>query len=1092
MARGTRRPAWNDVGVFGINKEPPRCTSVPLAGDVTRDGSASEVTPGRVLSLDGDWKFYWARRPAERPEGFHEPSFDVSGWQSIAVPGNWELQGHDTPVYVNFRYPVPVYPYPVYSPFKHVPCIDKNDNPVGSYRTDFELPAGWLEGGSQVFIHFGGVMSAFHLWVNGAYVGYSQDSMLPAEFNITPHALVGKNVVAAEVYRWSDGSYLEDQDMWRFSGIFRPVHVFSTPAVHVRDYFTHADLDENYEHAEFHVDATVVNRSAAGTGEGGYRLEVHLSGKATGELGKPVASSPVIMDAGGEIMVRLSATVQFPEKWTAETPRLYTVLVSLVDAGGRLIDRRSSNFGFRKVEIKNSQVLVNGRRVFFKGVNRHEFDPDRGHAVTRERMLQDITLFKQFNINAVRTSHYPNDPAWYDLCDEHGIYVLDECNLESHGLRNQLPKSKKAWVAPCVARVAGMVARDKNHPCIVMWSLGNEAGNGTVFQLMKAAVLAIDRTRPVHYEGDYELKVSEVFSSMYTSVAGLERMGRLETAITGVWMPVRPGKYKDKPVILCEYAHAMGNSVGGLQDYWDVIEKYDNMAGGFIWDFVDQGIRKKDASGKEFWAYGGDFGDKPNDGTFCINGLVAPDRVPHPPLWEVKKVYQDIKVSLVALTSKGGKFSVHNKHAFVSLDQVGLYYEVLDNGVVDNAGYIGMPRVPPGGHHEFELAVQLEQRAPAARPRECHVRFTFLLEHATPCAGKGHVLAWDEIALPPVTFKDVEKGAERNTSMLASRNDVQRVRFERKTAGIVVSGREFELCIGAKTGGIDSFTWKSKRLITRPLALNFWRALTDNDLGLAKFVPFLEWFFKGWKRASKARKVVRLDAEQVSDTMTRVHVRSRMPRARGTVRSTYTISGNGEVRVEHAMVPARSMLKFGMQGGIPGEWSTVSWFGRGPHENYPDRKTGARTGVFTMPLDEFIHDYVRPQENANRCDVRWMAFSDEARTGGIFIAAAGNAGDDGGADSPAGALLQASAWPYTMDDLERAKHVHELPRRDDITINVDFMQRGVGGESFVFPSVLAPYKVKAGKMHACSFVLLPYTKEMGSFDDVFKGLPPGA
>lgn len=1036
-----KRAAWEDARVFGINKEAPRATawwypSTDQAARMKHDESPF------FSSLNGEWKFHWSPKPSERPVSFHGTSFDAAGWDTITVPSNWEMKGFDIPIYTNFRYPRPV------KTFGQLPRIDHDDNPVGSYIRSFTLPAAWLENDHRIHIHFGGVMSAFHAWVNGTHVGYSQDSMLPAEFDITGLVTPGENRLAVEVYRWSDGSYLEDQDMWRFSGIYRDVYLFATPPVHVSDVHAITHLDDNM------VDATLeIRLKIACTGKepaSQHRVRVTLLGTDGAPAGNGIIIDEAITIAPGETQVLArEARVRDPPKWTAETPALHVLLVELLGPGGDTIEVQPFRIGFRKVEIKDGKLLVNGKRVIFKGVNRHEHDPDTGHAITVESMRHDIRVMKRHNINAVRTSHYPNHPAWYDLCDELGLYVMDECNLESHGLRLRIPRGRKEWSGAVVDRMTRMVERDKNHPCVVLWSLGNEAGNGANFKRMKEAAVAIDPTRPVHYEGDYELVVSDLFSTMYSNPSELERAGKQLPATTGVWKRVSPRAYTGKPRILCEYAHAMGNSVGNLQDYMDVFERYENMAGGFIWDFVDQGIRKKDENGKEFWAYGGDFGDKPNDKNFCCNGIVLPDRTPNPALFEVKKVYQPVAIRPVDLHA--GRVAIHNKHEHLTTGHLRIEWTLARNGRPEQQGTLPPEDIGPGETREVSLPV-----SPASLPaaNEHHLKVALVLASDTAWAPEGHVVAWDQF---PIGAPASTTGHGAGTQVIAGNP----LRVTTGRDRVVVAGDGFEVAVGKRTGGIESYCWNGRELLRGPLAPNYWRALTDNDRGLAHYVPVLEWFLSRWKRAGKARKVSRVRVEERKGGVVAIVVSCKMPLMRAGPRLTYTVRPDGTVSCEHVAVPAKNMMRFGMQGRVDPALRTVSWHGRGPHENYWDRKTGAEIGVWSLPVDQFIHDYVYPQENGNRCDVRWISFTDETGNGLLFT-------------DETGSLLSASAWPYTMEDLERATHVNELPRGGCMTINIDHKQRGVGGDTTaVVPAIHDEYKIKKGTRLSYAFVMGP-------------------
>jgi len=656
-------PDWENPAVNAKNREPIGCTRMPFPDAEAARTQPRESSPW-FQSLDGNWNFHWVPKPADKPTGFQDPAFDISSWKEIPVPSCWELEGYGIPIYTNVKYPFPADP----------PHLPKDDNPVGSYRRTFTVPEAWA--GRQVFLHFGGVYSAYYVWVNGQEVGYSEDSKLPSEYNITKHLKPGENTLAVEVYRWCDGSYLEDQDYWRYSGIFRPVCIYSTAPVQIRDFWAQSDLDAAYKDATLKVSATVRNLGAAAAA--GCSVEATLydaAGKTVGQTLKMPVGATV---PGAETVVTASAPVTNPLKWTAETPNLYRLVVVLKDAKGKVIEADACNHGFRKIEIKDGVFMINGAAVRVKGVNRHEHDMYHGRTISVEGMIQDIKLMKQYNMNIVRTCHYPNREEWYDLCDQYGLYIMDEANVESHGMGYEMDKSlgnNPDWKTAHLERTIRMVQRDKNHPCVTFWSLGNEAGPGCNFEATAAAIREVDRSRPIHYERYNQ--VADIHSEMYYRIPDMRKYAQ---------------SGEKKPFFLCEYSHSMGNSTGNFQDYWDLIESNPIFMGGCIWDWVDQGLVKKfsdprgpkiaptaaderlghglpvkpAASYKEDWfmAYGGDYGDRPTDWNFCCNGLMRADRTPSPATVEVKKVYQYVKVKPVNLND--GTVSILNKYDFVS------------------------------------------------------------------------------------------------------------------------------------------------------------------------------------------------------------------------------------------------------------------------------------------------------------------------------------------------------------------------------------------------------------------------------------------
>jgi len=718
---------WENPEIVGRNKELPHVTLM-LYPEIKSAIKGEVSSSPFFLSLNGLWKFHWVKKPEERPLDFYQVEFDDSGWRKIPVPSNWQMFGYGIPIYTNIKYPFGKADPP------HIP---HDNNPVGSYRLRFKVPHTWH--GRQVFLHFDGVESAFYLWVNGKKVGYNQGSRTPAEFNITPYLKKNENLLAVEVFRWSDGSYLEDQDFWRLSGIFRDVYLFSTDNLHIRDFWAIADLDENYRDGELKVNVKIVNHGRKSLP---VKVEAQLLDSEEKPLIKPITWEGRI-ERSSEISLDLKQSVKNPKKWSAEDPNLYTLLLSLKKESGETIEVIPCKVGFRKVEIKGGQLLLNGVPILIKGVNRHEHDPDTGHTISVESMIHDIKLMKRFNINAVRTSHYPNDPKWYDLCDKYGLYLVDEANIESHGIGYKPEKTlgnKPEWKKAHMDRTKRMVERDKNHPSVIIWSLGNEGGDGINFEATSAWIHERDPTRPVHYERAEERPHTDIICPMYP-------------------YPNRVYKYAVKelkrPFIMCEYAHAMGNSVGDLSAYWYLIYRYKHLQGGFIWDWVDQGLRKKvpekkarpegieakdDRDKDYFWAYGGDFGppDTPSDGNFCMNGLVAPDRFPHPSLYEVRKVYQYIQIEPLDLEE--GKVKILNRYDFTNLRDFEGLWTLKANEMVISRGRLPVLNIPPGKSEEIKIPFEKPSLEPG---REYWLDISFRLYRPTLWAKRGHEIAWE-------------------------------------------------------------------------------------------------------------------------------------------------------------------------------------------------------------------------------------------------------------------------------------------------------------------------------------------------------------
>jgi beta-galactosidase len=878
--------------------------------------------------------------------------------------------------------------------------------------------------------------------------------MTAAEFDLTAFVKPGANVLAAQVFRWSDASYLEDQDTWRLSGIHRDVFLYSTPAVRISDVAVRTDLDGEYR------DATLLLRPRLRAHEGasaeGWTVEAQLfDGERRPVLAQPLSSpaTAILKETYPQRDTNpfglLQSRVAAPCLWSAETPCLYTLVLSLKDAHGAIAQAASVRVGFREVEVRSGRLLLNGRPIRFHGVDRHEHDPDHGQAVPWERMVQDAELMKRSNIDAVRTSHYPNDPRWYDICDRYGIYVLDEANLETHGVTGRLANDSQ-WLAAFVERARNMVERDKNHPSVVMWSLGNESGMGPNHAAMAGWIREHDPTRPIHYEGaasaPRDAPWVDVVSRMYTRIPELERMAA-DPAET-------------RPVVLCEYAYARGNAVGNLKEYWDLIESQDRLIGGFIWDWADKGLRKRDASGREYWAYGGDFGDEPNDGTMVCNGIVLPDRTPEPELFEVRKVYQ--RIDTTSVDAAAGRLRVRNGYDFRRLDFVEVAWQVEHDGRVVDEGRLRAPALEPMESGELRLPLTGTPPAPGV---EAFLNVRYALARDETWAKAGHVVAWEQVALPagPAIPAAAESGVP-TVDLVESRSAVN------------VVGQGFSVAIGRASGALESFRHDGREIVASPLVPNFWRVPLDNDIGylLLNDMPRRT---AVWKQAGPRRQVRSVKAARLSAHAVRVTAEAVLPAARSSYTTTWTVYGSGDVVVEGRFAPGGALPelpRFGMQMAVPAALGTMTWLGRGPHENYWDRRTGAPVGRYSGRVVDLVHDYVRPQENANRTDVRWLALTADSGRG---LLASGLP------------LLSVSAWPYSMEDLERATHVNELPRRDTITLNLDLRQTGVGGDDGWGARPHAEYTLDA-KPYAYRFRLRPYAPSMGPLDDVARRPPP--
>ncbi len=1001
---------WENQDVIGRNKEPARATAVPYASTTNAVKGARAVS-AYVQSLNGDWKFNWVKRPEERPVDFHQPDFDSSAWKTIPVPSNWQMEGYGVPIYVNTSYPFKKSPPQIMlEPPGHFTSYELR-NPVGSYLTSFSMPDDWKD--RETVIHFGGVESAFYLWINGEMVGYSQGSYTPAEFNITKYLRPGENRLAVEVYRWSDGSYLECQDFWRLSGIFRPVYLISEPKIFIRDFFVKTDLDSKYKNATLSIDVKVQNRTTEVAR--GYRIQGLLL-DASGKSVESLKGSLGVVTGGDEKTATLTGGINNPRKWSAESPYLYTLLLGLRNQNGESVQVVSCKVGFRGVEIgPQGQLLINGKSVLLKGVNRHEHDPDHGRAVTLESMLEDIRIMKQHNINTVRTSHYPNDPRWYDLCDQYGIYLVDEANVESHGMgyKEASLGHPPEWEKAHVDRGISMVERDKNHPSVVIWSLGNEAGPGRNFDAMVREMKAIDTSRPYHYER-YDQAV-DMDSVMYPGLQYLINQGK---------------KGGSRPFFVCEYAHAMGNSIGNLREYWDAFEEYDRLIGGCIWDWVDQGLRKTDENGVDYFAYGHDYGDNPNSGNFCINGCVFPDRTIPPKMAEVKKVYQYIGITAIDLVN--GKVGIRNKYFFANLNRFGAVWSLSEDGRKIQSGKLGQIDLAPGA--EATVAVPFKQ------PRlkagfEYRLKISFRTLKKTPLVPAGHEVAWEQFDIPfAVPAAPHFKVSKMSTVELVEADQAA-----------TVSGKDFIVEFSKTSGTISKLVYGGETVIDGAIngpTLNAFRAPVDNyrrtfgkrKKGLADMQSRL-----------KAFRVVATKPEYISIETVRGYFSGNEELF--TLETLYTVFGNGIVDMDNKIVPTFSgqIPKIGLKMTLPGKYDQLEWYGKGPLENYPDRKHGSEMGVFQSTVAGQYVPYIRPQDMGNHEDVRWVALTDSQGNGLLAVA------ED---------AMSFSALNYTAKQLDKANHTNELKPMENIELCLDNQVLGLGNGS-CGPGVIDPYKLTA-------------------------------
>jgi beta-galactosidase len=990
---------WENPEMIGQNKLPAHNTSISFTS-VEEAKNVDIKSSSRFQSLNGQWKFAWAPVPEQAPSDFYKEDYNVNSWDQIPVPSNWELQGYGTAIYTNV-----VYPYPVNPPY-----VPDNDNPVGCYRTEFSISRAWND--MQITLHFGGVSSAMYVWVNGQKVGYSQGSRLPAEFDITPYLKGGRNSLSVKVYRWSDGNYLEDQDHWRLSGIHRDVYLAASPKFQIYDFFVKTKFDHHYTNAELQVQTKVK----------AFGMEPPKGWTVEGQLydgqGNQVLDEAMKVETDRLVRRRwpqrdkvpfadLSAKVEKPKKWSSEFPNLYTLVLILKDAQGKIIEARSNKIGFREVEIKDGELLVNGKSILLYGVNRHDHSQTGGKTVSDQEMLNDILLLKRFNFNAVRTSHYPNNPKWLELCDEYGIYLIDEANIETHGVGGWL-SNEPQWHSAFVDRGIRMVERDKNHPSVIFWSLGNESGYGPNHAAMGAWIKDYDDTRYIHYEGAQSVYGGldppgvDMISRMYDPIEDMVRWANHPT--------------DHRPVIWCEYAHAMGNSLGNFYKFWDAIRENKRMIGAFIWDWTDQGILQTDENGNNYWAYGGDFGDEPNDANFCINGVISADQKPKPVTWEVKKIHQPIVIQ-AGRNLLGGDLVVTNWHHFKDLAVYDIFWELEEDGIVIQDGALESISTQPGDQERIKVPFEQPELKPGSK---YYLKIIFKTNSNNLWANKGHIVAWEQFEMP---FKT-------SSAPLADIADFGNLSTTENDATITVSGDGFEVSISRENGLLSSYKLKGQEIISAPLAPNFWRSPTDNDNGgrLARFTEI-------WKEAGKETTLEFVKSIKANDKVVKISAGINLDKVSSSLATTYTIYGNGEVLVNYEFIAGGGLPlipRVGMQMEIDDAYDNMEWFGRGPHENYWDRHKGSAMGIYKKSVEKDFFQYVRPQESNNYWGVIWAQLTDDSGNG-IRITSG---------DHP----LSFSAWPYLMQDLETAKHINELPERDIITVNIDHLQQGVGGD----------------------------------------------
>jgi beta-galactosidase len=1041
---------WEDPSIFKINKEDGHAIMMPY-------DSENEALSGKESkykqSLNGKWKFYWQRGLKNQPENFQLVSFDDSHWDEINVPSVWQTEGYSVPYYYASTFPK------AFSRTKSkIPSIDHNMQEIGFYRKTFVLDE--VFDNREVFLHFGAAKSALEVYVNGEFVGYSQGSMAPHEFDITKVLKKGENVITAKLYRFSDGSYLEDQDMWWLCGIYRDVYLFAEPKVCLRDFYFKTDFDDTYNDSNVTLNMYFNNYN-------NIRGKIKVSAKLIDSKNEEIELGSSEKElSGGKETITYNKTVKSPDKWSAETPNLYTLVMS-VELDGKVICVKSYKVGFKKVEIKGEKIYFNGMPLMIKGVNRHDFDCDYGWAVPKYRYTQDLDIMKQNNINSIRTSHYPDDPYFYDMCNKYGFYVMDECEVETHGVRRKgVPGSNPVWTGAVVDRMQRMVLRDRNNPCIFMWSLGNEAGDGSNFMEMKKSALELDDTRQFHYEGDFDLTKSDVISRMYPTKDIMEKLGNKQPITISLYdnianqlaadsKPIKAEMYEGKPVVLCEYAHSMENSLGNFQEYIDDFEKYDNMCGGFIWDFVDQTLHVKDENGNDNYLYGTDFQGKephklidiPNTTAmtgsnvyFCANGIIGADRNPHPQIVEVKHGYQNI--GIIAKDIKNGEFAIKNKFLFTNLSDFNCKWVIKAEGKEVLNGTIGKIDCAPLEEKEIKIDYDLSKLSD-----DKELILTVFFETTKKSLGLDSDY---EIAFEQFVLNEMPKPKEIKSD--------KKLDFDINGKKITVNGENLKVVVD--DGKVVSYVIDEKELLKAPLEPNYFRALTDNDIDFLNFTPQWAKFhpFYAWQRATHHTKAVKTEVVKNGEVV-EIHIAFSTAGLKNSV-ATYKVYPDGKLYVFHSAIPTKGMLRFGYQMTMESSMEYITWYGRGPKPTYIDRKLGSKIDLYESSVTDFEYRYMRPQESSNRCDVRYFTLTDKEGFG-IRV--------DAYYDNP----INFSAYHYTTDGLEKATHINDIPYADITTVNIDHRQLGVGGDLPGQAFVREPYTMPKNQKQEYSFVITP-------------------
>ncbi len=1039
---------WENPQVIERNRQ---AAHVPLGAypDANTALSCDRGASPYVKLLNGKWRFLLVAKPELVPERFFQEGYDTSGWVDMAVPGNWQLQDFDDGgVYTGYINDIPIYTN-VHYPFPANPPFVPEENPTGCYRTSFTVEPAWEN--RDIFISFESVDSAFYVWVNGQEVGYSQDSRLPAEFDITSYVRSGENTLAVQVMRYSDGSYLEDQDFWLLSGIQRDVILYSKPKVCLKDFTVRTLFDESHENAELWVEAQVTRAMERESlpDMAAYIVEAMLYDAEE----NPVFESPI----QGEVQTQTSFAyppsrktasafmiqpVPQPQKWSAEAPYLYRLVLTLKDPSGAAVDFESCRVGFRKVEIKNGVVLLNGRRLVVRGVDRHEHHPVCGRALTVEDMRKDILLMKQLNFNTVRTSHYPNDSRWYDLCDEYGICIIDEADIETHGVGGEL-SNHPLWAHAYMERATRMVLRDKNHPCVLFWSLGNESGCGPHHAAMSAWIHMHDPTRLVQYEsGRPGPEVSDIFCPMYPDLNWIRH--------------VLADPTEKRPIIMCEYAYAKGNSTGNFFKFWDLVDTEPRFQGGCIWDWHDKAILATAPNGQSYYAYGGDFGgdfdyhQDNEDPQMCCNGIVGPDLVPHPGAYEVKKVQAPVSARLLSKTDAlAGRFMVWNKYHSLDLSHLDIHWELLEDGRMIQSGSLPAPMLEPG--QKGELMIPFTHPDPLTAGTEYYLTIHFTLSRNLPWASKGHEVTWEQFRIPFAI-------PDRPVAAVPSMPDLI---IQEIPSTLTIQGQGFRVAFDKAEGKLLSFQSNGEELIKAGPTENYYRAPTDIDLLMGNPPASIH----KWREAGidhLERKMLSFETVQISPKVIQVRIHARicaLDRADGIGNEhidseiEYRVFGNGEIVIENKVLVGEQLPflpRIGLEMTLPRLYDHFTWYGRGPHENYVDRKHGAALGLYQSTVADQYTPYVFPSECGGKEDVRWLALTN-TEGAGLLVTALDN--------------LHVDALHFSIRDLEQARHTYDLTARDEVILHLDGWHMGVGGDDGWMCQVHKEFLIFPGKYH---------------------------